>query len=88
MQMLGATWVAHTHMVEYHLPAFVGEEIVIRTWVENVRRVRSLRKYEFTRKSDNKILVRGETDWVFVDASSGKPAVIPREIIDIFSRTE
>ncbi len=87
MQKLGATWVAHTHLVEYLLPAFAGEEIVIRTWIENVRRVRSLRKYEFARKSDNKILVRGETDWVFVDASSGKPAAIPKEIIDIFSRT-
>ena len=44
MQKVGATWVARSHLIEYLLPAFVGEEIEIRTWIENVRRVRSLRQ--------------------------------------------
>jgi acyl-CoA thioester hydrolase len=85
MQKIGATWVARSHLVEYLLPAFAGEEIEIRTWVESVRRVRSLRKYEFVRKTDNKIIVKGETDWVFVDIKSGKPIAIPKEIIAVFS---
>jgi acyl-CoA thioester hydrolase len=51
-----ATWVIREHRIEYLLPAFVGEEIEIHTWVENIRRVRSLRKYEFVRKSDGKVL--------------------------------
>src|SRR6185295_17278287 len=58
-QGLDSTWVVRQHRVEYLLPAFVGEEIEIKTWVENIRRVRSLRKYEFARKSDGKILVKG-----------------------------
>jgi len=62
-----ATWVVRKHKIEYLLPAFAGEEIEVRAWVENIRRVRSLRKYEFLRKSDGRTLVRGETDWVFVD---------------------
>jgi len=65
-------------------PAFVGEEIEIKTWVENVRRVRSLRKSEFIRKSDGKLLVRGETDWVFVDSKTGSPLAIPEEVSKIF----
>lgn len=84
MQLAGATWVVREHKVEYLLPAFAGEEIEIRTWVENIRRVRSLRKYEFVRKSDGKILVRGETDWVFVDVKNGKPMGIPDEVINVF----
>ncbi len=79
-----ATWVIREHRVEYLLPAFAGEEIEIRTWVENFRRVRSLRKYEFVRKSDGKMLVRGESDWVFVDAKTGTPRAIPDEITRIF----
>ena len=51
-----STWVVRQHSIEYLLPAFEGEEIEIRTWVENIRKVRSLRKYEFARKSDVKIL--------------------------------
>jgi acyl-CoA thioester hydrolase len=79
-----ATWFIREHKIEYFLPAFAGEEIEIRTWVENVRRVRSLRKYEFVRKSDGKTLVKGETDWVFVDAKTGMPRAIPEEVSKVF----
>ena len=79
-----ATWVVRSHGIEYFLSAFVGEEIEIRTWVENIQRVRSLRKYEFVRLSDGKTLVKGETDWVFVDVHSGRPLAIPQEVIDVF----
>ena len=37
-----ATWVAREHMIEYFVPAFVGEEIEIKTWMENIRRGREL----------------------------------------------
>ena len=79
------TWVVREHKIEYLFPAFAQEEIEIRTWVENIRRVRSLRKYEFVRKSDGKMLVRGETDWVFVDVKTGAPRAVPDEVVKIFS---
>jgi acyl-CoA thioester hydrolase len=79
-----ATWVVREHRIEYLLPAFEGEEIEIRTWVENFRKVRSLRKYEFVRKADDKILVMGETDWVFVDVKTGSPRAIPQEVANVF----
>ncbi len=80
-----ATWVVREHRIEYLLPAFAGEEIEIRTWVEDVRRVRSLRKYEFVRRSDEKVLVRGETDWVFVDLKTGRPLAIPEKVSRVFT---
>jgi acyl-CoA thioester hydrolase len=79
-----ATWVIREHRIEYFLPAYAAEEIEIRTWVENIQRVRSLRKYEFVRRADGKILVKGETDWVFVDVKSGRPLAIPQEVSDVF----
>lgn len=85
MHLVGASWVVRSHQIEYLLPAFEGEDIQIRTWVENVRRVRSLRKYEFIRKTDGKILVRGETDWVFVDAKTGMPRAIPEDVFNVFA---
>jgi acyl-CoA thioester hydrolase len=84
-QRIGATWVVREHKIEYLLPTFANEEIEIRTWVENVRRVRSLRKYEFVRRSDGRTLVRGETDWVFVDVKTGAPRAIPEEVSQVFS---
>jgi acyl-CoA thioester hydrolase len=88
MQVVGATWVVREHKIEYLVPAFENDEIEIRTWVEDVRRVRSLRKYEFVRKSDGRTLVKGETDWVFVDAQTGRPIAIPQEVFAVFSATQ
>ena len=88
MQLVGATWVVREHRVEYLLPALAGEEIEIKTWVENIRRVRSLRKYEFIRLVDKKTLVKGETDWVFVDIQTGAPRAIPEEVSKVFSEAQ
>ncbi|MCB0117635.1 MAG: acyl-CoA thioesterase [Anaerolineales bacterium] len=79
-----STWVIRKHSIEYFLPAFEGEEVEVRTWVENLRKVRSLRMYEFVRKSDGKVLVKGETDWVFMDAKTGKLKAIPIEVEKVF----
>jgi len=81
-----ATWVVHEHKIEYLLPAFANEKIEIKTWVENIRRVHSLRKYEFVRKADGKILVKGETDWVFLDVRTGSPRAVPEEVVKVFSK--
>ena len=82
---LGATWVVRSHKVEYLRPAFAGERIRVLTWVVNMRRVRSLRRYQFFRVEDKQLLVRGETDWVFVDASNGSIRAIPPEVADLFT---
>ena len=83
-QAIGATWVVRSHSIEYLRPAFAGDEIEVRTWVVNLRRVRSLRRYEFFNKAEDKLLVRGETDWVFVDTTTGLPLAIPENIAALF----
>jgi len=87
-QAIGATWVVRLHNIEYLRPTFAGDRIEVRTWVVNIRRVRSLRRYRFIRVADGKLLVKGETDWVFVDAGSGVPMAVPEEIIRIFPLLE
>jgi acyl-CoA thioester hydrolase len=83
-EAVGATWVARTHRIEYLSPAFAGEVLTVLTWVADLRKVRSLRRYKFVRAADQKVLARGETEWVFVEASTGRPRGIPKEIADLF----
>lgn len=78
------TWFVRRHEVEYLLPGKLGEQIEVRTWVENLQRVRSTRKYEFVRLADGKSLARGETEWVFVGQDTGKPVAIPAEVRAVF----
>ena len=78
------TWYAREHRIEYLLPAFLGEEIEVRTWLTEIKRVRVHRKYEFLRKADGKAIVKGETDWVYIDSNTGRPLAIPAIISELF----
>lgn len=83
-QALGLTWVVRSHLIEYLSPAFEGDLLEIHTWIANLRRVRSLRRYEFIRKKDSQLLARGETDWVLVEIATGRPVSVPLEIAAVF----
>jgi acyl-CoA thioester hydrolase len=76
----GALWVVRSHYIEYFLPAFAGDTLRILTWVVNFQKVRSLRKYKIIRAADESVIVRAETDWVFVNAKTGRPQTIPDEV--------
>lgn len=84
----GATWVVRSHHVEYLLPAFEGDRIEVYTWVGDLKRVTSRRRYRFVRVADGAELARGETEWVFVDASTGRPRSIPSSVTGTFEVVE
>ncbi len=79
------TWVARSHYIEYLRPAFAGDRVQASTWIADLRRVRARRRYEFVRQSDGVMLAKGETDWVFIDATTGRPQSIPEEIKSAFT---
>jgi len=79
---IGSTWFVKSHHIEYKHPAFLGDELIIKTWIEEVGKITSKRKYEIY-KSDL-LLAYGETYWVFVDIKTHKPKKIPKEIIEKF----
>lgn len=83
-QQLGSSWVVRSHLIEYLQPAFAGEEMEIQTWVCNMKRTRSLRRYRFLRCADQTLLARAETDWVYVDSVSGKPKKIDSAVSEAF----
>jgi acyl-CoA thioester hydrolase len=76
----GAIWVVRTHQIEYLAPAFAGDTLTMQTWVVNFKKVRSLRRYKIIRAADQTIVARAETDWVFVNAKTGRPQTIPDEV--------
>lgn len=83
-QELKSSWFIKSHFVEYHSPAFEGDEIEVVTWVSNIKKITSLRKYKFINMSNNKILATAETNWVYVDSESGRPKRIDEEARNAF----
>jgi acyl-CoA thioester hydrolase len=84
MDASGGTWVVRCHRIQYLSPAHAGERVLGETWVEDRGRVRSHRRYRFTRLPDETVLARGETEWVFVDAQTGRPRSIPETVRRVF----
>jgi acyl-CoA thioester hydrolase len=85
---LGAGWVVRAHQIEYLRPTFAGEEIIIRTWVADFRKVTSLRRYRMIRRSDGRLLASAATDWAFVNYETGKPLRVPPEVSACFQVVE
>jgi acyl-CoA thioester hydrolase len=87
-QRLDSSWVVRSHLVEYLRPAYAGDEIEVMTWVCNLKRTRSLRRYRFLRVTDQTLLAKAETDWVYVNANSGRPRSVDQSVIDAFELVE
>ena len=81
---LNGTWVTHWHHVQYMAPAFAGDEIHALTWAADMSPVRSHRRYRFVNATTGQTLVRGETEWVFVNQETLRPKPIPREVAQCF----
>ncbi|MDR2790652.1 MAG: acyl-CoA thioesterase [Campylobacteraceae bacterium] len=79
-EKIGGTWVARSHYIEYLRAAFLGEELVVQTWISSIKRSISNREYAFFRISDRVLLARAKTVWIYLNAS-GKPSKIPNELL-------
>ena len=84
MRNSGCIWVVRSHKIEYLSPSFAGDMVEATTWVAKYHRVKAIRQYRFLRKSDGKILAKGETEWVCIDAEKGKPRTIPETVQKCF----
>jgi acyl-CoA thioester hydrolase len=85
MMAEGHVIVARKHQVEYLLPAVLGDELEIATWISDVRRVSALRHYTITRVSDGAPLARVHTLGVWMNLKTGQPARFPAELISDFA---
>ncbi len=79
-EKLGATWFAKSHHIEYKAPAYFKDQIVVKTWISEIGKIRSKREYEFYRVKDKKLLATAQTIWVFVDMKTRRPTPLKDEI--------
>ncbi|MFK7766022.1 MAG: acyl-CoA thioesterase [Mariniblastus sp.] len=84
----GFGFIVRAHKIKYRVPALLDDEIVVRTWIANMEKVSSDRRYQVLRKSDGKRLAEGETTWVFVDLETLQLTRIPDVIRQAFISTE
>ncbi len=77
-------WLVRETDIEYQRPLHYGDEVQVKTWVVDFRRVRSRRAYEFRLVGAGDLVARAETDWAFLHSRTGRPAPIPPEMVTAF----
>lgn len=65
--------VAVEHHVQYRKAALEGEEIILRTWLDDINALYSFRQYAFYRPKDQSVLFVGNTKWACIEIATGRP---------------
>ena len=86
-ERLGGIWMVRKHALEYLQPAYVGDEIVLASYIVDFRGASSERKTEVRRVSDGVVLCQASTLWVYVSIQSRRATRIPKEIVPAFARS-
>jgi len=82
---IGHQWLIRETNIEYLQPLVWNDEVEVRTYVVDFRRVQSRRHYEFRRVSDGTLVAQADTNWVYLNTETGKPASIPTSIVHDFA---
>ncbi|MBN1680310.1 MAG: acyl-CoA thioesterase [Anaerolineae bacterium] len=85
MANAGFGLVARRCRIEYRQPATLDDDLTLSTWFSDPHHTSAVRHYTITRESDNALLVRAHTRWVWVDLATARPIRIPAEFLDDFS---
>ena len=78
-------WVVLRHEIDYKAPAFLDDEIVLRTWVGKATRLTFERFTEILRRRDGQLLSKARTLWCPINAQTGRPVRVPLEVREKFS---
>lgn len=92
---LQRTWLIHETGIAYLRPLTYGDQVTVTTWVADFARVRSRREYAFhlgaaapaDPEATTGLVARAYSDWVFLDAVTGRPTAIPPEMVTAFQPT-
>ena len=74
-------WVVMKHEIDYKNQAFLGDEIIAKTWVGETKGVTSIRHIEFYK--DETLLVAAKTVWAMLDAKTQKPVRIREKVLKV-----
>lgn len=80
----GVLPVVRRHVATYRNSARIGDRLVVSTRVVRVRGPLATRHNEVRFQEDGSLVVEVETDWVWMDPSTGRPKAPPTEITSIF----
>ncbi|HEY5315729.1 MAG TPA: thioesterase family protein [Pirellulales bacterium] len=80
----GMSWVVVRHEIDYKQPAYLGDALVVQTWIGAITAATTERLCEIVRPADNQLLARARTIWCALDPQTGRPRRIDQRIREAF----
>lgn len=77
-------WVVMEQHIYYKKAAYLGDEILLKTWIDSVDGAKSLRKIQVFAKESQQLILEAETLWCFVELPRLRPLRIPKEVVAPF----
>jgi len=78
-------WILIAHTITYKKPAFINDELLLKTYIINAEGVTSTRIVDIYNNTTQTLLAQSKTKWCFMNSQTKKPARIPSEISNLFS---
>ena len=79
----GGTWVVHHADITWRRPALGGDEVEISVEVISIHGARGIRRTWIRRVADGELLAELLVEWAWVRIADGRPARVPREIVEL-----
>lgn len=79
------SWVVKAAYIEHKRPIRMGETVTVRTRVTEIHTRGVKVAFEILKNDDGKLSARGWLDYVMVHAATGRPAIIPEDILEKYS---
>lgn len=84
---LGQVWLIRESDITYLRPLVYGDTVIVRTWMDDVRRVRSRRVYEMRLAGSGEPVATATSEWIYLDSRTLRPATIPPEMVAAFGNS-
>lgn len=77
-------WVALNHFIEYKKPAFLDDELILQTYVEEFNGVKSIRVVKFLNRQTKQLLAQARTEWCLLSRQSMRPTRVTELLAEKF----
>ncbi len=83
--VLGLNWVATTLEIKYKRAIYLGDTVIVTTWIEEVFKTGVKVGFEIRRKENRKLSADGHFEFSLINISSGKITEIPEIVLQKYS---
>ena len=78
-------WVVLRHEIDYKIPALLGDEVLVQTWVGTAKGLIFERHTRIVRAADQQVLAKARTLWCPLSTRTGRPQRVSEQLRSQFS---